>query len=140
MSIVPDEHRCGIHGDHDDRDIVLEPDPKPLQAWQRVFRQGIVPQLTVAGLEGLKRALEEDRPSLITGATTSPPPLYCVQDWPVEACCPLCMALAEDEPLTAISVGTMEQRFAAACFRADQLCGEPGAIRWFLNAIRLYRE
>jgi hypothetical protein len=44
-------------------------------AWRRVWRSGIVPQLTTEGLRGLLKALEKDSPRLITGATTSPPPL-----------------------------------------------------------------
>jgi hypothetical protein len=135
MSSVPAAYRCGIHGDYGDRDIVRQPDPESLQAWQHVWRKGIVPQLTVAGLEGLKKALEENRRSLLTGATTFPPPLQCMQNEPVEGCCPLCYALLDGNRPEYVSVGALEERFAEACFRADQLCGEPGAIRWFLNAI-----
>src|SRR6266404_2857675 len=106
-----------------------------LTAWQRAWRDGIVPQLTIAGLQGLKAALERDDPCLITGATTFPPPLQCVTDWPVERCCPLCYALLDGKQPHEVSVGLLEDRFAAACYRADQLLGEPAAVRYFLNQV-----
>jgi hypothetical protein len=109
--------------------------PAELSAWQRVWRVGIVPQLTLAGLRGLRVALEQDRPSLIQGATTQPPPLQAVCDWPVEACCPLCYALLDGNRPEYVSVGPLEDRFAEACFAADKLCGEPAAIRYFLNQV-----
>jgi hypothetical protein len=104
-----------------------------LTAWQRVFRIGIVPQLTVKGLQGLKMALERDDSRLITGATTNPPPLQCMADQPVEGCCPLCYALLDGLKPYAVSVGPLEERFAGACWEADQLLGEPAAMRYFLN-------
>jgi hypothetical protein len=105
-----------------------------LTAWQRVWQEGIVPQLTTKGLQGLQKALEQDSPRLIAGATTSPPPLQCMANEPVEGCCPLCYALLDGKQPYAVSVGPLEQRFAEACWDADQRCGEPGAIRYFLNA------
>ena len=60
-----------------------------MESWRKVWRDGIAPQLTDAGLEALAQALETDAPELLQGATTSPPPLACVQDWPVEAACPV---------------------------------------------------
>jgi hypothetical protein len=51
----------------------------------------------------------------------------------VEACCPLCYALLDGKQPYAVSVGPMEERFAQACWEADQLLGEPAAVRYFLN-------
>ena len=34
-----------------------------------------------------------------------------------------------------VTVGQLEERFAQACQRADQLLGEPAAVRYFLNAV-----
>jgi hypothetical protein len=104
-----------------------------VEAWRKEWLQGIVPQLTRAGLRGLLKALEQDSPRLITGATTSPPPLQCMANEPVEACCPLCWALLDGGQLYAISVGMLEERFAQACWDADQRLGEPTAMRYFLN-------
>jgi hypothetical protein len=94
-----------------------------------------VPQLSTAGLEGLRKALERDDPRLITGSTTSPPPLACMEHEPLDGCCPLCTALLDGSPPRAYSVGLMEHAFARTCFRCSELCGEPGAVRYFLNAV-----
>jgi hypothetical protein len=54
---------------------------------------------------------------------------------PVEGCCPLCYALLGGKQPYAVSVGPLEERFAHTCWEADQLIGEPAAIRYFLNWI-----
>ena len=54
-----------------------------MTAWQLVWRHGIAPQLTTTGLLALRQALESDDGRLIQGATTEPPPLQTVLDWPV---------------------------------------------------------
>jgi len=96
-----------------------------------VWRKGFVPVLSTAGLEQLGEALREDDPRLIQGSTTTPPPLLCTQEWPVEAACALgyCGWMGDDLE----SVGLVEQFFAQACFEADQRLGEPAGCRWFLN-------
>jgi hypothetical protein len=104
-----------------------------LEAWQHVWHRGIAPQLTTEGLQGLKAALVRNDPRLITGATTNPPPLQCVADWPVESCCPLSFALLDGLAPSDVSVSLLEQEFATACNRADQLLGEPAGVRHFLN-------
>jgi hypothetical protein len=58
-----------------------------MESWRRVWREGFVPGISTPGLEALRKALVEDDPRLIQGATTSPPPLQCVEDWPVEGAC-----------------------------------------------------
>jgi hypothetical protein len=82
-------------------------------------------------LEALQRALVNDDPRLLQGATTSPPPLMCVQDWPVEAACGLGYCGWQGDGLE--TVAEVEEFFARACFEADQLLGEPAGCRWFLN-------
>jgi len=64
-------------------------------------------------------------------ATTSPPPLQCVENWPVEAACGLGYCGWQGEGLH--SVAEVEEFFARACFEADQRLGEPAGCRWFLN-------
>jgi hypothetical protein len=76
-------------------------------------------------------ALTRDDPRLLQGATTSPPPLQCVQDWPVEAACALGFCGWQGEKLH--TVAQVEEFFARACFEADQRLGEPAGCRWFLN-------
>lgn len=125
----------------DDSDIRLTGTPSPkstpsgerLAAWQRVWRNGLVPQLSTKGLLALKRALENDSPDLITGATTSPPPLQCVSEWPVQGCCPLSFTGWQGDGLE--TVGQVEEYFARVCWEADQRLGEPAACRYFLNAV-----
>jgi hypothetical protein len=72
MNSVRPENVCGIDGDHDDSDVVI------VDTWVKVWRDGIVPELTTKGLLGLAAALQRDDVGIITGATTSPPPLQCM--------------------------------------------------------------
>jgi hypothetical protein len=87
--------------------------------------------LSTAGLEALREALRSDDPRLTQGSTTTPPPLLCVQDWPVEAACALGFCGWQGDGLE--SVGHVEEFFARVCFEADHRLGEPAACRWFLN-------
>ena len=102
-----------------------------MESWRKVWRDGVAPILPTAGLEALREALANDAPRLAQGSTTTPPPLLCVQDWPVEAACALGFCGWQGEGL--ISVGEVDEFFARACFEADQRLGEPAACRWFLN-------
>ena len=102
-----------------------------MESWRLVWRDGFVPVLSTSGLEALRDALRGDDPRLTQGSTTTPPPLMCVQDWPVEAACALGFCGWQGDELE--SVGQVEEFFARACFEADQRLGEPAACRWFLN-------
>jgi len=102
-----------------------------MESWRKVWRDGLAPLLSTPGLESLRRGLLSDDPRLLQGATTTPPPLPCVQDWPVEAACALGYCGWQGDQLE--SVAQVEEYFARMCFEADQRLGEPAAIRWFLN-------
>ena len=102
-----------------------------MEAWRKVWREGVAPHLTTAGLEALKLALASDDPRLLQGATTTPPPLQCVQDWAVEAACVIGYCGWQDDGLE--TVADVEEFFARVCFEADQALGEPAVCRWFLN-------
>ena len=102
-----------------------------MESWRKVWREGVAPQLSPAGLDALRRALVNDDPRLLQGATTSPPPLECVRDWPVEAACVLGFCGWQGEGLE--TVAEVEEFFARSCFETDQRLGEPAACRWFLN-------
>jgi hypothetical protein len=102
-----------------------------MESWRLVWRDGFVPVISTAGLEALRDALRSDDPRLTQGSTTTPPPLMCVQDWPVEAACALGFCGWQGEELE--TVGQVEEFFARLCFEADQRLGEPAACRWFLN-------
>jgi len=102
-----------------------------MESWRTVWREGVAPLLSTPGLEALQRALTNDDARLLQGATTTPPPLQCVQDWPVEAACALGFCGWQGEGLE--TVAEVEEFFARMCFEIDQRLGEPAACRWFLN-------
>ena len=102
-----------------------------MESWRKVWRDGFAPVLSTAGLQELRKALVRDDGRLTQGATTMPPPLQCVLDWPVEGACALGYCAWQGDGLE--SVGEVEEFFARACFEADQRLGEPAACRWFLN-------
>jgi hypothetical protein len=103
----------------------------PIEAWRRVWREGVEPLLSDKGLEALYKALVEDDERLLQGATTSPPPLLCVQDWPVEKACAITFCGWQGEDLE--TVAECEAYFASLCYETDQRIGEPAGCRWFLN-------
>lgn len=98
---------------------------------RKVWREGFAPLLPTDGLEALKAALVNDDKRLIQGATSSPPPLRCVEDWPTEAACLIGFCGWQAEDLA--TVGEVEMFFARACFEADMRLGEPAACRHLLN-------
>ena len=102
-----------------------------MESWRKVWRDGLAPLISTAGLEALRTALSNDDARLLQGATTTPPPVQCVQDWPVEAACVLGYCGWQGEGLQ--SVAEVEDYFARLCFEVDQRLGEPAACRWFLN-------
>ena len=102
-----------------------------MESWRTVWRQGFAPVLSLRGLEALRDALTNDDTRLVQGSTTTPPPLMCVQDWPVEAACALGYCGWQGDRLE--TVGEVEEYFARCCFEADQRLGEAAACRWFLN-------
>jgi len=102
-----------------------------METWRIVWRDGFVPVLSTQGLQALREALRKDDPRLVQGSTTTPAPLSCMQDWPVEAACALGVSAWLGDGLE--TVGQVEEHFARCCFEADERLGEPAACRWFLN-------
>jgi hypothetical protein len=102
-----------------------------MESWKKVWRDGVAPLLSTHSLESLRAALSADDVRLMQGATTTPPPMQCVQDWPVEAACALGYCGWQGEGLE--TVAEVEEFFARMCFEIDQRLGEPAACRWFLN-------
>jgi hypothetical protein len=102
-----------------------------MESWRKVWREGIAPQLSTAGLEALQAALVGDDERLVQGSTTTPPPLQCMQDCPVEAACVVGYCAWQGDGQE--TVGAVEEFFAKVCFETDQHFGEPTACRWFLN-------
>lgn len=102
-----------------------------MESWRSVWRKGVDPCLKTEQLECLRDALQRDDERLLQGATTTPPPLQCVQDWPVEAACAFGYCGWQGDGLE--TVAEVEEFFAKMCFKVDQAMGEPAACRWFLN-------
>ncbi len=102
-----------------------------MESWRLTWRNGFAPVLSTVALESLRDAISGDDPRLTQGNTTNPPPLMCVQDWPVEAACALGFCGWQGDELE--TVGEVNEFFQRACFEADQRLGEPAACRWFLN-------
>jgi len=102
-----------------------------MESWKHVWRNGFAPTLSTAGLTALRSALKANDARLTQGSTTTPPPLMCVQEWPVEGACALGFCGWQGEGLE--TVGEVEEFFARTCFEADRALGEPAACRWFLN-------
>lgn len=102
-----------------------------MESWKKVWRDGFAPVLSTVGLQALRKGLLRDDGRLTQGATTTPPPLQCVLDWPCEGACALGYCAWQGDGLE--SVGEVEEFFAGACFEADTRLGEPAGCRWFLN-------
>lgn len=102
-----------------------------MESWRKVWRDGFAPAMSIEALEVLLVGLEKNDPAIVQGATTRPPPLMCVQDWPVEAADAIGFAGWKGEKLS--TVGEVEEYSAKMCFEADQRLGQPAACRWFLN-------
>jgi len=102
-----------------------------MESWKLVWREGFAPQMTEKQLDALREALVTDDVRLIQGATSSPPPLACMADWPCEGACGV--SFLGWMGLALKTVGEVEEFFAKACFEADRRLGEPAACRWFLN-------
>jgi hypothetical protein len=103
-----------------------------MESWRKVWRNGLAPELSTAGLQALKQALISDDERLIQGATITPPPMQCVLDWPVEGACVIGYSAWQGDGLK--TVGEVEQAFAEACFNADRRMDEPAVVRYFLSA------
>lgn len=102
-----------------------------MESWRKVWREGIVPQLSTLELDWLRLGLMNNDPCLVQGSTTTPPPMQSVLDWPVEATDMLAYGAWKSGGFE--TVGDCEEFWAKLCFQADLTLGEPGGIRYFLN-------
>lgn len=102
-----------------------------MENWRRVWREGFAPLLSTKALLTLRKALSTNDPRLIQGATTIPPPLQCVQNWPVEAACVIGYCGWQGENLDTIA--KVEEYFYQTCRIVDKVLNEPAVVRHFLN-------
>lgn len=101
-----------------------------------VLRKGVLPHFSDDALAYARHALMARDEMWVQGATTSPPPLQCTQDWPIECGCFVALlSWGEFTTTTGLhpTVGEVEERFAKACYQADLDVGEPAGCRWLLN-------
>jgi hypothetical protein len=102
-----------------------------MENWRKVWREGLVSQLSTTGLEALSQALARDDGRLIQQATCNPPPAEIFRDEVVEGACALGFCAWRGEGLE--TVGEIEAFFIRTCLAADDALGEPAACRHFLN-------
>jgi hypothetical protein len=100
-----------------------------MESWKSVWRKGLVPLLSTAGLEALRLALAENDRRLIQGMTCMPPPVECV--WPVQAADALAYCGWQGDHLE--TVAQVEEFFAHLCVGVDKATGEEATCRCFLN-------
>jgi hypothetical protein len=99
--------------------------------WQRIWRRGFAPVLSIAGLQALQRALETDDPCLVQGTTTHPAGVSRSANEPVCAACPLGYAGWRGEGMS--TAGEVDGYFSRLCIAADERLGEMAATVDFLN-------
>jgi len=104
---------------------------KELLPWQRVFRDGIAPQLSTTALLALVNALEAKDETIVRGVGCLPKPTPANADETVTAADAACYAIWRGYGVN--KVGDLEERFAQLTFECDQLVGEPAGCRYFLN-------
>jgi hypothetical protein len=102
-----------------------------MQLWQNVWRAGLAPRISEAGLKALQRGLLFDDPTLVQGVTTSPPALDCLGDGEMEAGCALTSCGWRGDGLMMVSEAS--RFFQRLCRDADQALGKAAASRLFLH-------
>jgi hypothetical protein len=96
--------------------------------WQKAMRQGLLPQLDLGQLKGLKVALESDDSTIAQMGTTVPPAFQVTAGWRCEHACLIgfCGMLAGRR-----TVGEVNDYFYAMTRAIDQLLGGAGGC-WFI--------
>ncbi|MBM3995175.1 MAG: hypothetical protein FJ303_13635 [Planctomycetes bacterium] len=102
-----------------------------MEKWRRVWREGLAPNLPVAGLLALERALRDDDPRLLQGVVSTPPPFEAVRNATVTSCCAICYCGWKGDRLR--TVGEVEAFYHRICESADAVFSEAAACRFFLN-------
>jgi hypothetical protein len=102
-----------------------------MEKWRRVWREGLAPQMTPAGLRALQAALRRDDPMLMQGSICAPPALDALRDREVLCACAIGICGWHGEGCA--TVGQLEACFHRVCDAADAAFFEPAACRFFLN-------
>jgi hypothetical protein len=102
-----------------------------MEKWRRVWREGLAPHLSRAGLLALQSALLNDDPRLLQGTVSSPPPLDALRECAVNGACAISWCGWQGGGLR--SVGQIEEYFHRTCDAAAAALQDPAACRYFLN-------
>jgi hypothetical protein len=105
-----------------------------MESWRKVWRECFGPQLTIDHLIEIKHALVTDDPRLIQGNTCEPPPMQCVQNWPVERACLIGLCgVIENGGWGEATVGDVANTFERMCQEVDEIAVDLAACRHLLN-------
>ena len=102
-----------------------------MEQWRRVWRDGVAPHLSPAGLHALQNALLCNDSRLMQGATSFPPPVDGLGECEVGRACAIGYCGWQGEGLS--RVDELDEYFARICDEADLAFQEPAACRFFLN-------
>lgn len=102
-----------------------------MEHWQRIWRQGLAPQLSSRGLEALSQALIRDDPRLMQRFTTNLPAARALRNEKIEAACALGYCAWQGDGLKRL--GQVLTYFDRICTSADEAVGELAACNHFLN-------
>lgn len=102
-----------------------------MKSWQKAWR-ALVDKLSTPELKALERALVDNDPRLIQGATTLPPPLEAVGNWPCEGAC-LLGYMGWQGKNHCRQIRDVERYFVWRCQMIDHALGEPAACKYLLN-------
>ena len=84
-----------------------------MEKWRRVWRAGLAPHLSRAGLLALQSSLLRDDPRLLQGTVSSPPPLDALRECAVNGACAISWCGWQGQGLR--SVGQVEEYFHRTC-------------------------
>jgi len=113
-----------MHKQHTDDQI------NGLDAWRRVWREGIALSLSTPGICALRQALVTNDPRLVQGYTAWPV-ANAEGSAPPAAACPLGLAGWLGDGLE--TTDEIEEAFARTCLEADTRLGEPAVCRFFIG-------
>lgn len=108
-----------------------------MKQWQRVWRDGIAPQLSNEELAALESLLAANDVRLLQGMTCYPPYLDVLPVGSdhnargIECGCPITMALRDAETIS--TVGEAQAAFHRIIDACDAKFGEAAACRWWLS-------
>jgi len=104
-----------------------------MEPWREVFRDGLAPTLTTSQLQALAVGLRTDDPALVQGATTCPPALHSVREWPCQGGCLISYAGWKADGIE--TVGGVDEFFNQTCKsifdRTNLYSASRALVNWF---------